>query len=135
MFERKCLKCGRKISREYDFCPHCGNNIKREIDEREFGLLGKNDKIDFPDLGMKMPFGFNRIFSSLVNQLDKQFKELDKEIGKEAEMKERLKEKFPGKIISKGFSISIATSSNRKPEIRVRGFGPGFEGLVKQVEK
>src|SRR3989344_4851825 len=112
MFNKKCQKCARIIGRDFEFCPYCGYNIKREKNERNYGFLGKDDFLT-PDIGMKMPFGFNKIFSSLISQLDKQFKDLDREIGKEIKPA-----KNPG-IISKGFSINISTGTGEKPEIQI----------------
>jgi len=131
MFEKKCPRCARKISKGYEFCPYCGFNIKKEQDERNFGFLGKNDEFKLPDLSVGMPFGFNKIFNSLLKQIDSQFKQIDKEMGEEIKIPERkiIKGKIP---FSRGISISISTSSNRKPEIKVKGFGPGFENLQVQ---
>lgn len=120
MFRKKCHKCGRKISKDFDFCPYCGYNFRGEQEERDFGFLGKNDFIQ--DFNVRMPFGFNKLFSSLVKQLDNQFHDLDKELGKPIGEK-------PKKVISKGFSINISTGTGKKPEIKIRGFGPGFENL------
>lgn len=133
MFREKnktCSKCGSKISREHNFCPYCGYNIKREEDERNYGFLGKEDEL-FPDM-TRMPFGFNRIFSGLLKQLDKQFKELDKEMGQNIKTTEKTKK--PG-IISKGISINISTGTGEEPEIQIRGFGPGFENLKIREEE
>lgn len=128
MFGKKCLRCGKKIAGEYSFCPYCGYDIRREEEEREFGFLGRDDF--FPDFKMRMPFGFNKLFSSLIKQLDSQFKELDKEIGKDLARKKTEPEK-----ISKGLSISISTGTGKKPEIKIRGFGPGFEDLTGKLKK
>jgi hypothetical protein len=124
MFTKKCKRCARKIDKDFGFCPYCGFNIKREEEERNFGFLGREDNFS-PDLNIGMPFGLNRLFSSLLKQIDSQFKQLDKEIGKE--FKEE-KERKP--IISRGISISISTSNNKKPEIKVSGFGPGYGKLI-----
>jgi len=129
MFEKTCKKCGRKIKKEFEFCPYCGFNIKRYEDEKNYGLLGKNDEFNLPNLNIGMPFGLERVFSSLLKQIDFQFKELDKEMGKDF----KLEKKLPVK--NKGISISISTESGKKPEIRVRGFGPGYENLISQVKE
>ena len=52
-------------------------------------------------------------------------------MGEEIKIPERkiIKGKIP---FSRGISISISISSNRKPEIKVKGFGPGFENLQVQ---
>ncbi len=97
-------------------------------EERKYGLLGRDDNFEIPDLGIKMPFGFNRIFNSLLGQIDKQFKELDKEIGKEIKKQRKESPRFK----SGGISISISTETGKKPEIKIRGFGPEFKELVKE---
>ena len=95
MFNKKsCPKCGTKVSSNYDFCPKCGKNIsskKESLDD--FGMFGKDDffenerKSDFePEI--KLPFGFNTIFNSLMKNLDKQFKELNKELIEDANRKQ-----------------------------------------------
>jgi len=129
MFTKKCRRCNRKIEKDFEFCPYCGFNIKIEEDERNFGFLGREDGFS-PNLNIGMPFGLNKIFDSLLKQIDSQFKQLDKEIGKEFK-----EEKARKPIISRGISISISTSNNRKPEIKVSGFGPGYGNLIKQVEE
>lgn len=99
-----------KSSKEFEFCPHCGTTFSKspnEIDQekKDFGMLGKRDKLEnssainftnipnlnnldinnidlknLDNLGIKLPFGFNKLFKQLVKELDKQFKELDKSI-------------------------------------------------------
>jgi len=127
--KKKCTKCGRKISKDYDFCPHCGNDFRWEKarnNEKDFGLLGKEDSLtDFSDLskfGMPMNLSglFNsKLFNNLFQQFDKQFKELDKETSRAP--KERKKN-------TSGISISISMSGD-KPDIRVNKFGPEFQNI------
>ena len=130
MFNKKCPKCARKISRDFEFCPYCGYNIKREENERNYGFLGKDDSLNLQNIAM--PMGFDKIFSSLLKQIDSQFKNIDKEFGKE--LKDiRQDKKLP--FMSKGISISISTSSDKKPEIKIKGFGPGFENIGEEIKK
>jgi len=128
MFDKKCKRCARKIERDFEYCPYCGFNIKRDENSRDFGLLGKDDLIE-PDFGINMPFGFNKLFSSLLGQVDKQFREMDKEIGKDTKRKDAK----PG-IMSRGISINISTETGKKTEIKISGFGPGLGDLAK-IEK
>jgi len=125
MFKKKCPNCGKRISKDFEFCPYCGCNIKKQEEERNYGFLGRDDSL-FPD--MEMPFGFNKLFNTLMKQLDRQFKELDRELG--IAKKTERKKKEP-KVKSTGISISISTGTGKKPEIRVRGFGPGIK--IKQI--
>ena len=129
MFNKKCSRCARKISKEFEFCPYCGFNIKKENNEKNYGFLGKDDNMGFPDF--QMPFGFNNLFNSLLKQIDKQFQSLDKEIGKEYK-EERIKVK---PVLSRGISISISSCNGKKPEVKVRGFGPSYENLIQQAEQ
>ena len=123
------------MKKNFDYCPFCGNsfrefgrdNFDSEKLERDFGMLGRNDRIDFPNnfsgSGIKLPFGFNRLLGSLMKELDKQMKELDREIGKE---KTEIKEKkfYKGMPVqASGISISVNVSGDNKPVIKVKKFG------------
>lgn len=132
MFGKKCRRCGKRIRRDNSFCPYCGSNVGRGGEEKDYGLLGRDDFIE-QGLGMRMPFGFNRIFSSLLKQIDSQFKQLDKELGKD--FKEVKDEKVKKPIMSRAISISISTGTGKKPEIRVRGFGPEFKEMTGDIKK
>ncbi len=125
MFKKKCRQCERKTSKDYEFCPYCGYDLGKEQEERDFGLLGREDGFE-QDI-FQMPFqmtGFNKIFGSLLNQIDKQFKELDKQMTED----EKRAERFPGS----GISISISTSTGNRPEIKIRGIG---DTKIKQVRE
>jgi hypothetical protein len=130
MFNKKCTRCGRKMPKEYYFCPYCGNDFRFEKSlnrERDFGLLGKDDIIsDFPDFRISMPFGFNGLFKSLLKEVDKQFREMDKEMATEENINKIKKQG------GNGISISISTSSGKRPEIKVKRFGQPEEQKGKQ---
>jgi len=136
MFEKKCKRCRREIKRDFGFCPFCGFDVKKEQEGKDYGFLGKDDNLDLHNFGVKMPFGFDMVFSNLLKQIDKQFKELDKEIGQEAKKEKVIRKKLPS--FSRGLSISISTSTGKKPEIKISGFGPGLENLsggIKELGK
>ena len=46
MFKKRCSKCERKIEKGFDYCPHCGKNLKSKYDDEDFGMLGKDDLIN-----------------------------------------------------------------------------------------
>ena len=47
MFKRKeCQNCRKKISSSYDFCPYCGNSLTGKKRKEDFGMLGRDDRID-----------------------------------------------------------------------------------------
>jgi len=106
MFKKKCKACGEKIEKKFKYCPYCGASIKEEENKRRYGFLGINDDIS-PDL--KLPFGFQGIFSKLIRELDKQIKSLVDEDIKERSFK-------------RGIKINIS-SLNGKPIVKLNEMG------------
>ncbi len=122
MFKRKeCKKCRKKINDTYEFCPYCGNSLNENFRE-DWGMLGKNDAMASIN-EIKFPAGLNMIFNSLMKNLNKQVGEL------EGEIKTRKPEIFK----KDGISISISTSGNRPPAIRINSFNNNQK--IKQVKK
>jgi len=110
MFKKeKCPKCKKKINDKFSYCPYCGAGLGEN--EEDWGMLGKNDFEKFAN-EIKLPFGFNTIFNSLMKNLSKEF---------ETQMKDVQPEK---KTIKKdGISISISTFGNGAPKISVKEMG------------
>ncbi len=77
MFKKKCSKCNSKISKSYDFCPSCGNNLISN-NRQNYGLLGRNDSPEelnsFP--GINDSF-LDKILHSTLKMLDKQMREIN----------------------------------------------------------
>jgi len=122
MFKQRCNRCDRKMSKDFDFCPYCGNDFrvgKRIEKQRDYGLLGKEDSTEFPNMNIKMPLGLDSLFGSIFKEVEKQFKEIDQEMNSE-------KKRRPNES---GISISISTSTGKAPEIKVKKFGPEFENV------
>ena len=122
MLKKKCSKCGKKINKNYEFCPYCGKSFfDPEKLEKDYGLLGKKD-IETNEINdifkqAKLPFGFNMLAKKLFKELDKQMKEIDREEAKPA-----------------GTSISISFGSlNGQPKIRIKEGGKklGKPGKIK----
>lgn len=132
--KKKCPRCNRKASRDYDFCPYCSHDFRYEKaknSERDFGLLGKEDSLNgfqefpgFPAMNLSGLFN-SKLFNNLFQEVDKQFRELDKE------MKNPKKEN----IKKSGISISISMSDGKNPDIKVSGFGPDFKNQEFEKEK
>ncbi len=126
MFKKKrCKNCGKKISKDYDFCPYCGAQLKELFEENneDWGLLGKDD---FSHEGIKLPMGFNTLLNSLLKNLNKQIDEFE----------DVKKEKKTG-MKKGGIGISIYTSGNKPPKIRVTSFGniPKFKKKEKKMKE
>jgi len=109
---KKCEGCGRKIEKNYSFCPHCGNSFTDpEKEKQEYGMLGKNDFIE-PDMHNQFDQGFGitdkiftSVFNSLMKNLDKQFQNQFREMEKEMDNTEI-------KTFPNGIRIKIATPGN-----------------------
>ena len=81
MFSKKqdCPKCKSSIKQEFDFCPHCGCDIRSpEKDLQDYGLLGKHDMAQTPLVGGgSMGFSdkiLNSIFTQLMKTLEQQMR-------------------------------------------------------------
>jgi hypothetical protein len=81
MFSKKqpCPKCKASIQADFDFCPHCGCDIRDpEKDLQDYGLLGKNDMVQTPTVGGgSMGFSdklINSIFTQLMKSLEQQMR-------------------------------------------------------------
>ena len=128
MFDKKrCDNCGEKTSEKHNFCPFCRAPLNDgELNTEDWGLLGKTDSIE----EIKLPMGFNHLFNSLMKGMNAQFKELEKQTKSPTQS-----QKGP-EVKKGGISISISTSGNRPPEIKVTSFGnvPEFKEREKQIE-
>jgi hypothetical protein len=131
--KKKCPKCGEKIEEKYSFCPYCGFNADSDEDEDNFGMLGKNDFMNFGE-ELKLPFGFNNLFnSSLFNSIIKNLsKELDEQLRAGFEEKPK-----PNPARKDGISISISTFGNNAPKIKVTPLGNNrqIESSVKKFKQ
>lgn len=121
--KKKCEKCGEKFSERFNFCPNCGFSSSINEDSDDWGILGKSDlkqeKNPFDEI--KLPVGFNMLFNSLMNNLNKQFSEMNQQA--ENELRKNIINTNKNGNIGRGISIKISTSGNRPPEIVVGSFG------------
>jgi hypothetical protein len=78
MFKRKCPSCAKTIEKKFRFCPYCGESLKRVQEEKDYGLLGREDSTDLFRNETKLPFGMEKVMNSLVKQLEKQMNEIEK---------------------------------------------------------
>ncbi|MDP3986649.1 MAG: hypothetical protein Q8P81_00285 [Nanoarchaeota archaeon] len=104
----KCKRCDNNVSSKYNFCPYCKTSLK-ENSKEDFGLLGKNDFEPYEEIGL--PKGINMIINSLLKNLGRQMGEL-----------ERKNNSGRPKPKNRGIGISIHTSGNRPPEIKLTSF-------------
>lgn len=124
--KKKCKNCREKINNSYNFCPYCKAPI-RDIfeDDKEWGILGRNDFSPYDEV--KLPMGFNTLFNTILKSLNKQFNNV-----------ENMENKSKKPRVKKGgVSISIHTTGNKPPEIKISSFGnlPEFKEGEKQIKK
>lgn len=93
----KCRQCQGKIKDSFDFCPHCGLDLRNPgKDSRDYGLIGKNNHIEgFPVVGGggmgisdKM---MDSMMKSLFKMLDKQMRAMDGEMQMQPQIKQTKK--------------------------------------------
>ncbi|MEK6840565.1 MAG: hypothetical protein AABX79_01275 [Nanoarchaeota archaeon] len=116
--KKRCGNCGEKIEDKYNYCPYCQAPLKDISEQEDWGLLGKNDAIDPEEI--RLPVGLNSLFNSLLKKMNKQMKDIESQSQREENITKK----------NGGISISISTSGNKPPEIKVRSFGnvPKFAG-------
>ncbi len=128
-WRKTCRRCGKRIEKEFSYCPFCGF---RHSNEEGYGFLGRNDDFGIFNNEIKLPLGFNTIFKKLIKEMDKQFREFDKELGKEKIEKAKIKSPF---IKQGGISINISSGGDM-PVIKVKSFGniPEFKEMASQIK-
>ncbi len=104
MFRRKCPSCAKKIDKSFNYCPFCGESFKKVQEEKDYGLLGKEDSDVFRN-EIKLPLGMNKLLDSLMKQLEKQLTDINQN---------------PNNGLPKGFKIKISTAN------------PGFKQVVEE---
>lgn len=109
MFSKKCKGCHEKISKDDNFCAHCGFSLKekksREEEFREYGMLGRNDfEGEFAE---GFPIGLNGLFNSLMKEMRKELKGLNAEPRVNPNLNKKIKKTKKMHIKSPGLSINI----------------------------
>lgn len=113
MFSKKCSKCKNKISKAYDFCPYCRNNLSSQNDKEDYGFLGKNDFIErelFPELDNSfMDKMLNNAFKMAEKMLEKQMKVMSEEM-----MENQSKPRMPNNISNIPGNVDVQFFVNGK---------------------
>ena len=133
--KKKCRRCGEKVKEDFNYCPYCNAPLNGMFDDENWGMLGRNDTIG-PE-GIKMPMGlnaFNNLFNSLLRDLNNQMQGMNQGQNLQ-DSKNNGQPK--GKAAKKegGISISISTSGNKPPEIKVRSFGNNLPGMQQEEQQ
>ncbi len=154
MFGKKCMRCGEKVSKESNFCPHCGLDLSGNYNPKNYGMLGKDD---FGSL-KEFPIGFGSLLGNLSREIMKNMNSIANDANINNMNGERIKRAGAGiknsarkmpkmlgtpafrNIKQSGISISITASSNGQPKINVRRFGDaagkeGFEEFSGEIEE
>jgi hypothetical protein len=99
MFKKKCSSCARKIERDYNYCPYCGDALKERKNKEDFGLLGVEDSPNLFEERGAFPPAIQKMVNSLMKQFENQMNG---------------EENIQNRGLPKGFSIKISTG---KPQV------------------
>ena len=99
--EKTCSGCNEKVSKEFDFCPHCGSAFGKGKNKEDYGLLGADDELEMTDafspfegiFGKMSGSMFNKMFGNAIKMLEK---ELEKEFKNQGQ-NQRISPNFPQK--------------------------------------
>ena len=125
MFGKKCPKCNDRISSKSHFCQNCGAHLPHKKGKNDWGMLGKEDTNNF-NIDAQFPKGLGMIFNSLMKNFEKQFKDFDNQSNFENPKNQK------SNIRKGGISISISTSGNGPPQIKINSLGNNFQEKEKK---
>lgn len=117
MFTKKIkCSCGKKIDKKFEFCPYCGRDVQRRVNyekarDQQVDAMMKDFEKAFNVPGL-MKFPFESLVKKMVKDIDKQFQECDEDLAKDSP-----------RVIKTGLSISINSSPDGEPVIKVRQLG------------
>lgn len=121
--KKKCKRCGEKVKDDFNYCPYCNAPLNDLFNNEDYGMLGRNDLE--PDNSIKMPFGLNALFNSLLKDLNNQMQQGMQNNQNQQQNNNPNNPKGKNTKKQGGISISISTSGDKPPEIKVRSFGNG----------
>lgn len=112
MFNNKCNKCNKNIKSNFDFCPHCGEILRSKNDDKDYGLLGKNDIMNEGNFLPRENTFVEKLFNNAIKMIEKQMKDMP-ELPRDATQPQRIpnninvqffvngKKVFPDNVIQK----------------------------------
>lgn len=114
MLKKKCSACNEKVSKKFAYCPWCGHSFNKKQTEEDYGMLGANDQVAQDLNQLKLPFGMNTIFNTLMKQLEKDLANMENSSNSQG--------------VPRGFKIQISTGNpkmNAMPQrkAQVKTFG------------
>lgn len=123
MFGKKIqCRCGKKVNASFNYCPYCGLNLKKKIEQdkardKQIDDMTKEIEKAF-NIPFFMKFPFEKLVKHMMKDIDKQFRDYD-------EMLTKIQSQQPN-IVTSGISINIKSGPGGEPIIQVKQFGsPG----------
>jgi HSP20 family molecular chaperone IbpA len=93
MFNKKpCPHCNRKINKDYLFCPNCGNSLKKNQKKEDWGMLGKEDVQNEPEVSDIFSGFGGKMMNKMLNNA---MKMMEKEMQRNMEMQKRATSQSP----------------------------------------
>lgn len=122
MFSKKnCKRCGGKLNKKYSFCPNCGTPINKK-DEKDFGLLGRDDFFENSDSLSTSLFGgfgsglMNKMFNNAMKMLEKELQQNMKAQNSTANSENMPRTKFRLMINGKEINLNDGKVIEKMPQ-------------------
>lgn len=127
MFGRKIkCRCGKKISKKYEYCPYCGVQVKEQIQRKE----EFNNFLKELENEIGMPFFMKKPFEKIMSEFDRQLRDLEPLMAQQMEMQNKQdnannieKNNQSNQPEQVGINIDIRTTNDGQPVIQVKKFG------------
>lgn len=139
MFGKKIkCRCGKKVDANFSFCPYCGLNLKKKVEQDRARAKEIDDMTKQIEKAFNMPFfmkfPFEKLVKSMVKDIDKQFHEYDEMLARQARQQKQPDQSSRPGVITSGISINIKSGPEGQPIIQVKQFGPGAESGKELIE-
>lgn len=123
----KCPKCNSKVKEKFDFCPYCACDLRDpEKDMKDFGLLGKDNKVEgYPLIGGGSMGFSDKMINSLINGL---IKAIDREVNGNVKDDSTHVESFPN-----GIRIQFGPKPKQTPKREFKNPNSITEEQVKKM--
>ncbi len=118
MFNKKCSRCKSKVSKDFDFCPNCGANLKSAYDNEDYGLLGKNDFVESMEM-TNSDVPISKIFATAMREIPTMIKMIEKQMREADQVKHNQNEKPHNDLSIQFFVNGKKVSPQKAVQVKV----------------
>ena len=134
MFSKKqpCPQCNNRIKKDFDFCPHCGLDMRNPQKEMEdYGLLGKTENAGMPMIGGGGMGISEKLIQSIFNSLMKNLEKNMRNANHGNEIMDSHVQNLPNGV---KIQIGIPVEQQRKPRRNSHNFRSVSKEQLKKME-